>query len=112
MTALPFADDAFDGIAAYHSVIHVPTDEHPTVLGEFARVLRPVGHLLLTTGGGAWEGTNDDRLDTGVEMRWSIPSPEDSVSMLEDAGFEVRWQRVTDDTLGGDTGFALARKTE
>lgn len=112
MTALPLADEAFDAVAAYHSVIHVPADQHPAVAREFARVLRPAGHLLLTVGASEWEGTNDDWLDSGVEMRWSIPAPEESVSMLEDVGFEVLWRRVVDDALGGETGFVLARRSD
>jgi ubiquinone/menaquinone biosynthesis C-methylase UbiE len=110
VTALPLADESVDAVAAYHSVIHVPGEEHPAVAREFARVLRPGGHLLMTIGASEWEGTNDDWLDTGVEMQWSIPAPEDSVSMLEDAGFEVCWRRVVDDAMGEKTGFVLARR--
>lgn len=112
MTRLPLADESVDGVAAYHSVIHVPADEHSAVAREFARVLRPGGPLLMTVGAGEWEGTNDDWLDTGVEMRWSVPGPEDGASMLEDAGFEVRWRRIVDDEMGEETGFVLARKPE
>ncbi|WP_137284738.1 class I SAM-dependent methyltransferase [Halorussus salinisoli] len=111
MTGLPYADESFDGIVAYHSVIHVPTEDHPTTVREFSRVLRPGGHLLMTIGASEWEGRNDDWLDTGVEMRWSVPGPEESESMLEDAEFEVVWRRVVDDELGGETCFVLARKS-
>jgi SAM-dependent methyltransferase len=112
VTRLPFADESFDAVAAYHSVIHVPADEHPATAREFARVLRPDGHLLLTVGAGDWEGSNDDWLDTGVEMRWSVPGPDRTESLLEDSGFEVVWRRVTDDLLGGEAVFVLARKRE
>jgi ubiquinone/menaquinone biosynthesis C-methylase UbiE len=110
MAALPLADESVDAVAAYHSVIHVPSTEHPAVAREFARVLQPNGVLLMTVGAGEWVGTNDDWLDTGVEMRWSVPGPEDGASMLADAGFEVLWRRVVDDEMGEKTGFVLARK--
>ncbi|WP_435155294.1 hypothetical protein [Haladaptatus sp. DFWS20] len=77
---------------------------------EFSRVLRPGGHLLLTVGSSAWEGSNDDWLGTGIEMHWSIPAPEESVATLEAADFEVHWRKVVDDSLGDTTGFVLARK--
>lgn len=112
MTALPLADESVDGVAAYYSVIHVPTDEHPDVAREFRRVLRPGGHLLLTVGSTAWEGSNDDWLDTGVEMRWSILGPDESESVLESAGFEVVWRRIVDDELGDTACFVLARKPD
>lgn len=112
MTHLPLAAESFDGVAAYHSVIHVPVEEHPDVVREFFRVLRSGGHLLLTVGANEWEGTNDDWLGTGVEMRWTIPAPEESERLLESAGFEVVWRRIVDDELGGNTGFVLARKTD
>lgn len=110
VTTLAFADRTFDAICAYHSVIHVPISEQSAVAHEFYRVLRPGGHLLVTIGGVAWEGSEDDWLDTGVEMHWSIPAPEESESILEAAGFEVIWRRVVDDSLGDETCFVLARK--
>ncbi len=41
MTALPVETNAFDAVTAFHSVIHVPKDDHQAVIDEFARVLRP-----------------------------------------------------------------------
>lgn len=112
MTQVGLGDATFDGICAYHSVIHVPTREHSDVAREFYRLLRPGGHLLLTIGSEAWEGSNDDWLGTGVEMHWSIPSPDESVKNLEEAGLELRWQHTVDDELGGDACFVLARKPD
>ncbi len=111
MTQLGFADGTFDGICAYHSIIHVPTGEYPDVAREFYRLLRPGGHLLLTIGPEAWEGSNDDWLGTGVEMHWSIPSPDESERMLEDSGFEIRWRHTVNDEMGGTASFVLARRT-
>ena len=89
MTALPVRDDAFDAITAYHSLIHVPTDEHRTVVDEFARVLRPGGRLLLTEGRDEWSGTNPDWLDSGVEMQWHIAGAEATREHLRTAGFAL-----------------------
>lgn len=50
MADLPFADGVFDAVIAYWSLIHVPTEEHQTVIDEFARVLRPGGRVRSAKG--------------------------------------------------------------
>ena len=109
MTDLAFEDDSFDAVCALYSIIHVPTEEHPETIAEFARVLRPGGHLLLSTGGDAWEGRNPDWLDSGVEMRWSYPDHGETVEQLRGAGFAVLAERLVDDELGGAFPVVLAR---
>lgn len=47
MTALDLADTSMAGVLAWFSVIHVPDDAVRTAFGEFRRVLRPGGVLLL-----------------------------------------------------------------
>jgi len=90
MTALPFTSDSFDAVIALYSLIHVPVDDHQTVLKEFARVLRPGGPLLVSEGGVEWTGSNPDWLDSGVEMRWSMAGPEATQNDLQACGFEIR----------------------
>jgi ubiquinone/menaquinone biosynthesis C-methylase UbiE len=68
MTSLPVCDGTVDAITAYHSLIHVPIDDHRSVVEEFARVLRPGGRVLLSEGPDEWQGTNPDWLESGVEM--------------------------------------------
>lgn len=98
---LPFRDGAFDGLVALHSIIHVAREEHDRVLGEFARVLRPEGRLLVTTGTEAWEGTNPDWLDAGAEMAWSFHGRERTLELLAEAGFAVESETVLGDEMGG-----------
>jgi ubiquinone/menaquinone biosynthesis C-methylase UbiE len=102
MATLPFADGVFDAVAAFYSLIHVPLDEHPTVLREFARVLSPGGTLLVTEGVEEWTGTNPDWLDAGVTMHWEMAGPEATREQLRDAGFSVRREWGVPDTLGDD----------
>ncbi|MFB6082564.1 MAG: class I SAM-dependent methyltransferase [Halanaeroarchaeum sp.] len=89
MTRLPLATGSAAGVVAMHSVIHVPTEKHERVLGEFARVLSPGGALLLSSGTAAFEGTNQDWLGDGVPMHWSYPDPTETEAMLGEAGFTV-----------------------
>ena len=112
MTSLPFSTGAFVAVTALHSLIHVPLDEHRTVLAEFARVLSPGGLVLLTEGDEEWVGENPDWLGTGVEMRWEIAGLEATREGLDREGFEVldTWGRrdeLADD--GSDKPVVLAR---
>ncbi|BCY10326.1 class I SAM-dependent methyltransferase [Actinoplanes sp. L3-i22] len=47
MTDLPLADRSVAGVLAFWSLIHVPDETVPAVLGHFHRVLRPGGPILI-----------------------------------------------------------------
>jgi SAM-dependent methyltransferase len=47
MAALDVADNSWSGIVAFYSIIHLPPTELTAVFGEFWRVLRPGGEVLL-----------------------------------------------------------------
>ncbi len=99
MSTLGFAEDSFDAVCAFFSLIHVPLDEHTRVATEFHRVLRPGGLAVLTVGGAdGWSGNNPDWLGTGVEMRWSFPDTETSARHLDSAGFEVLEKQSIEDS--------------
>ena len=55
MRMLPLATGAVGGVIAFYSLIHVRRSELESALGEFARVLRPSGHLLLSAHEGQGE---------------------------------------------------------
>jgi len=76
MVGLPFRNGSFDAVTAYHSLIHVPREQHQEAVDEFARVLADGGRLLCSEGPDEWSGTNPDWLDTGVEMQWHIAGVE------------------------------------
>lgn len=94
---LPFATDTFDALCSLHTVIHVPREHHEAVFAEFARVCRPGAAFLFAVGAGAWEGENDDWLDTGASMQWSFHGAERNRELVEKAGFCVDEQRVVGD---------------
>ncbi|MGQ3328158.1 class I SAM-dependent methyltransferase [Halorubrum sp. FL23] len=99
MAALPFDDGAFDAVTAYHSLIHVPRDQHQAVVDEFARVLADGGQLLCSEGPAEWRGTNPDWLDTGVEMQWHIAGAEATRDQLQTAGFAIEREWEVGDSL-------------
>ena len=47
MRSLDVENEAWGGIAAFYSIIHIPRAKIVAVLGEMMRVLRPGGSLLL-----------------------------------------------------------------
>jgi SAM-dependent methyltransferase len=47
MTDLSFPDASVAGLLAFWSLVHLPDEALPTVFGQFRRVLRPGGPLLL-----------------------------------------------------------------
>ncbi|KOX95711.1 class I SAM-dependent methyltransferase [Halorubrum tropicale] len=103
MVRLPFGDGAFDAVTAYHSLIHVPAEQHQAVVDEFARVLVDGGRLLCSEGPEPWHGENADWLDTGVEMQWDIAGAEATRRHLRTAGFVVeRESRAGDSLAEGD----------
>lgn len=98
MTALPFREGAFDAVVAVDSVIHVPLDDHQTVVDEFARVLRPGGRVLLSEAPEAFERTNPDWLGADREMSWWMAGASATRDQLHAAGF-----RLTDEWAAPET---------
>lgn len=105
MTALPLRDGSVDALTALHSVIHVPGDQHVDVYREFQRVLRDGGEAVVSAGTAAFEDENEDWLDSGAAMRWSIPAPETTEAAFAEAGFEVVDCEVVSGVSGGDWRF-------
>ncbi|MEM4780984.1 MAG: class I SAM-dependent methyltransferase, partial [Halalkalicoccus sp.] len=108
LSTLPFRGDRFDGVTAYHSLIHVPLAEHVTAIEEFARVLRPGGWVLLSEGSEEWTGSNPDWLDTGVEMHWSMAGPEATRGQLRAVGFEIVREWSVGDDLADDDDASMS----
>jgi hypothetical protein len=83
------------GLIAWWSLIHVPDDEVPAVFGQFRRVLRPGGPLLL-----GFHVGDGFRLKTqgygGHPMRVRVHRrlPGQVAEWLREAGFTVRAEVV------------------
>ncbi|MGW3247315.1 class I SAM-dependent DNA methyltransferase [Streptomyces sp. NPDC001070] len=90
MTELDLADASVTALLAFWSLIHVPDDAIPVVLGHFQRVLRPDGPLLL-----GFHVGDGSRLKTqgygGHPMRVHVHRrrPDRMAAWLRDAGFTV-----------------------
>lgn len=114
MTELDFEPEALDAVVAFHSIIHVPREEHPALLAKIHRWLRPGGFFLTTLTVTDYEGEDEDWEGWGAAMRWSHYDAETNEKMLREAGFDVIY---AEPRTGGGTGdeeetwlWVLARK--
>jgi 2-polyprenyl-3-methyl-5-hydroxy-6-metoxy-1,4-benzoquinol methylase len=101
MTEVVFESKSFDAVVAFHSIIHVPRTEHPTLLKRIHRWLKPAGALLATMTVADYEGRDEDWEGWGAPMVWSHYDSKANVAMLREAGFEIRY---AEPRTGGGTG--------
>ena len=102
MADLHFAPAIFDAIVAFHSIIHVPRNEHPVLFRRIHRWLKPDGLFLATLSVSAWEGEETNWEGWGAPMRWSHYDGNTNVRLLGDAGFVV--ESVEPRTTAGTHG--------
>ena len=107
MTDLGCFDDAsFDGVVACYSLIHVPMESHRSVIQGFARLLRPRGAVLFSSGRHEWEGVEDFH---GSPMFWSHPHPKVTRQAVIEAGLIPEFAEVREH--GGEHHYwVLARR--
>jgi ubiquinone/menaquinone biosynthesis C-methylase UbiE len=91
MTRLDFADNSFDGLTAFYSIIHVPREKHSLLFKSFNRILKPNGIMLVCMGPDEWEATEDYY---GTKMFWSQYSPQKSLQLVKNGGFEVIFDKI------------------
>ncbi|MCW2497014.1 class I SAM-dependent methyltransferase [Jatrophihabitans sp.] len=96
MAALALPDGSLDGLVAWYSIIHTPPEELSGVFGEFARVLRPGGQLLLAfqVGDEPRQLTHAYGHDIDLDA-WRL-APERIAAELESADLHVHAQTVRD----------------
>ncbi len=91
MTKLDFADNSFDGLTALYSIIHVPREKHAPLFESFHRILKPEGIMLVCLGPDEWEATTEYH---GTNMFWSHYSPEKTLQLVNDAGFQTIFDKI------------------
>ena len=90
MTALDITDGSLGGIVAFYSLIHLPPDQLPVALAEFACVLAPGGQVLLAFQSGAGERLHQtDWHGHDVNLDHYRRSPADVTAQLAAAGLHV-----------------------
>ena len=112
-TGLDFPPESFDAVTALYSIVHVPRDEQPDLLGRVLRWLKPGGLFLASMSHVGGEDSTDEWL--GVEMFFSGFDAETNRRLVRQAGFELLadelvWMREPEPD--GDAAFlwVLGRK--
>jgi SAM-dependent methyltransferase len=105
MTNLDLVDDSLAGVLAWWSLIHIPDEAVPGVLGQFHRVLRPGGVLAVGFHVGEMPtGYDNQPMHADVHHR----PPSRVADWLREAGFTVEAQHLLrpDDPIPGAILFA------
>ena len=89
MLSLDVADEAWGGITAFYSIIHIPRDEVVAALDEMKRTLRPEGLLLLSFHIGDETLHVEDLWGEKVSLDFIFFRPDEMESYLKSAGFRV-----------------------
>lgn len=89
MCSLDVADQSWEGIASFYSIIHIAPELMSQTLKELWRVLRPSGLLLMSFHIGSETLHLDEWWGKKVILDFFFLDPTTLASQLRDAGFEV-----------------------
>lgn len=102
MCQLKFPPASFDAVAAFYSIIHVPREEHASLLKSIATWLRPGGLLVATMGvGSGARDVTEDWMGFGIPMYWSNFDAATNHRLIETAGFHIISARQETEDEGG-----------
>jgi len=96
MTRLNFPEATFDGICSYYAIIHIPREEHQSLLSNLYKMLNTGGIALLCLGA---ENLTDDIDEDylGTRMYWSHYDSETYIKVLKECGFAIIWSKYVKD---------------
>lgn len=89
MRSLPFASETLGGLVAFYSIIHVRRPHLREVLGEFNRVVRPGGRILIAVHEGDGEAERDRFLEEPVPFVATLFKLDELVDAARAVGLDV-----------------------
>jgi SAM-dependent methyltransferase len=88
IAALDFPENSFDAVTAFHSIIHMPRDEHAGLFKSIRGWLKPGGLFIASlSASGGEHGYEDNWL--GAPMYWSGFDADTNKRLIEDAGMTI-----------------------
>ena len=111
VTRLGLDDASFDAITCFYTIFHVPREEHSAVFGDFFRLLKSGGLLLICLYNGENEIEGEETFFR-VPMYFSSFGVAESLALIVESGFELIWQKEIADPLDRDSShvFVLVLK--
>ena len=110
---LPFESDSMDGVLSYYSIIHTPKAYVSALLGEFFRVLKCGGYLLVAVKVGTREGYVNELVGIKTEIYLTLFTEEEIARYFEQAGFLLEWiekRNPYDFEISNERIFAMGKK--
>lgn len=101
--------EQYTGIIAWDSIFHISRVQHLNIFQKFHQWLLPNGALLLSLGGSMWEGTSEM---FGHEFFYSGFAPNESLRLLEKAGFEIFLSEIDDPSSRGHIAVLCKKSSE
>jgi SAM-dependent methyltransferase len=89
MRVLPLRTGAVDAVWCVAALLHIPRPEVPVTLGEFARVLRPGGQLMISLAEGDGEFSEPVSYQPSHRRWYVLHRAGPMTRQLADAGFDV-----------------------
>lgn len=112
MMELDFPGESLDAVIGFYSVIHLPREEQTVLMSRIARWLKPGGLFLANF--------SEEEMPVAVEkawlkqekgwMFWSGWGSEKSVKMVEEAGFNILVNEITEDIVDANFLWVLGKK--
>lgn len=113
MGAMPFADEVFDGIIAFYSIIDTPKDHVGMLFREFRRVLKHGGRLLIAVKVGTTEGYLPDLLGIEAPIYFTLFTQEEIRQYYQAELFTLEFFELRDSydfEISSARLFAIGRK--
>ncbi|MDP3953218.1 MAG: class I SAM-dependent methyltransferase, partial [bacterium] len=76
-----------DAVVSFYAIFHTDREKHSEIFKKINSFLPKGGLILVTMGGGGYEGTEKDFY--GTTMSWSHYGAEKNKEIIEEAGFEI-----------------------
>lgn len=110
---MPFNDNTLDGIISYYSIINTPKIYINKLFGEFKRVLKRNGYLLVSVKTGTTEGFIEGLLEIHSKHYFTLFTIEEIENYFNDSGFIIEFidqRNPYDFEISNERIFAIGKK--